>query len=143
MKVIDSFSGEHQFLSNFWYEDVALPDGFLYKTNEHAFQAAKTLSEIQRREILVAPTPGKAKLLGRSVTLRKDWEFIKLNVMLHLTRQKFKNPLLAAKLLATGDAELIEGNHWGDKFWGVCDGEGLNWLGKILMCVRNELEATL
>lgn len=32
-----------------------------------------------------------------------------------------------------------EGNTWGDKFWGVCDGEGENHLGKLLMEVRAEL----
>lgn len=41
-------------------------------------------------------------------------------------------------LLNTGEAELIEGNTWGDKFWGaVWDKElgwvGQNWLGKLLM----------
>lgn len=139
MSRIDSFSGEHRFLSNFWYSEVAFAN-MLYPTNEHAFQAAKTNSQMERYEILTAESPGKAKLLGRSVTLRDDWEFIKLHVMLNLNRQKFQfNNDLKAKLLATGDAELIEGNHWGDKYWGVCAGEGTNYLGRILMCVRGEL----
>lgn len=38
-----------------------------------------------------------------------------------------------------GDAELIEGNTWGDRIWGVCDGVGENRLGKILMRVRAEM----
>jgi predicted NAD-dependent protein-ADP-ribosyltransferase YbiA (DUF1768 family) len=42
-------------------------------------------------------------------------------------------------LLLTGDCELVEGNTWGDKFWGVCDGEGENHLGKLLMKIRAEL----
>jgi hypothetical protein len=42
-------------------------------------------------------------------------------------------------LLLTGDEELIEGNFWGDVFWGVCNGVGKNHLGKILMEVRSEL----
>ena len=33
----------------------------------------------------------------------------------------------------------IEGNTWNDTFWGVCNGQGQNWLGKILMLVRSEL----
>jgi hypothetical protein len=52
---------------------------------------------------------------------------------------KFQDPELKTKLLATGDAELIEGNWWGDVYWGVCNGEGRNELGKILMQVRDEL----
>lgn len=41
-------------------------------------------------------------------------------------------------LLKTGDEELVEGNTWGDTFWGVCKGKGRNELGKILMKVREE-----
>jgi predicted NAD-dependent protein-ADP-ribosyltransferase YbiA (DUF1768 family) len=44
-------------------------------------------------------------------------------------------------LLETGDAELIEGNDWGDTFWGVCGGKGNNFLGKLLMEVRKELRS--
>ena len=52
-------------------------------------------------------------------------------------RCKFQVPELREKLLATGDEELIEGNWWNDKFWGVCKGEGCNMLGLILMEVRD------
>ena len=62
--------------------------------------------------------------------------------MLRFLRDKFKpGSELAGKLLNTGDAELVEGNHWGDRYWGVCDGEGQNKLGKLLMQVRGELRA--
>jgi predicted NAD-dependent protein-ADP-ribosyltransferase YbiA (DUF1768 family) len=50
-----------------------------------------------------------------------------------------QNEDIKGKLLATGDTELIEGNTWGDTFWGVCRGEGTNWLGKLLMEVRTEI----
>jgi hypothetical protein len=40
------------------------------------------------------------------------------------------------KLLATEYVELIEGNNWGDTFFGVCNGEGENWLGRLLMNLR-------
>ena len=61
--------------------------------------------------------------------------------MEEIVRAKFgQNPVLADKLLATGDTLLIEGNTWGDKFWGVDTrvGQGENHLGKILMKVRAE-----
>ena len=38
-------------------------------------------------------------------------------------KAKFTDPMLAEMLLATGDAELIEGNNWGDCYWGRVDGE--------------------
>ena len=50
--------------------------------------------------------------------------------------------VLAQKLIETGNAKLVEGNCWGDKFWGVCKGEGKNNLGLILMKVRGELSGT-
>jgi hypothetical protein len=58
---------------------------------------------------------------------------------LELLAQKFSYPYYRDLLLATGDAELIEGNVWNDVFWGVCNGIGKNWLGKLLMQVREVL----
>ena len=46
---------------------------------------------------------------------------------------------LTDALLATGDEKLVEGNTWGDRYWGVCDGNGLNKLGGILERVRENL----
>ena len=60
--------------------------------------------------------------------------------MRDVLRLKFADEVMAAKLLATGDAELVEGNTWGDRFWGVSGGNGLNWLGRLLMEVRSDLK---
>ena len=60
--------------------------------------------------------------------------------MKEIVTAKFQqHPILAKKLLATGDTELIEENNWGDTIWGTVDGAGQNLLGKILMGVRQEL----
>ncbi len=61
--------------------------------------------------------------------------------MLDLLRIKFTIPTLRERLLATGDQTLIEGNTWGDTYWGVCRGVGLNNLGTLLMQVREECRA--
>ena len=62
---------------------------------------------------------------------------VKVKLMFVLVTEKFKqNPELKQKLLETGNQELIEGNTWNDTFWGVCNGQGQNWLGKILMLVN-------
>jgi len=138
---ITSFYGEHRFLSNFFMIPVTL-DGVEYPSTEHAFQAAKTLDSKEREKVRKAPTCGKAKRMGRTVTLRADWDQIRLGIMKDLVRQKFSAktyPDMAEKLLATGEAVLVEGNTWRDTFWGVCDGKGENHLGKILMEVREEL----
>lgn len=137
MKKIDSFQGAYRFLSNFWPAKVVL-DGAEYSSVEHAYVAAKTTNKTARNDI-ADMTPGQAKRYGRTLKLRPDWEKIKLTVMEDLVRQKFKHPNLARLLQATDDAELVEGNTWGDTFWGVCKGQGQNHLGKILMRVRSEL----
>jgi len=137
--VIGHFVGPYRFLSNFFPAEIEL-DGEIYPTVEAAFQARKTLDPDERAKIRVAKTPGVAKRLGRRVKLVPDWEKIKITVMTDLVRQKFtRHRALAAELLATWDQKLVEGNTWRDHFWGVCDGYGLNWLGKILMKVRDEL----
>ncbi len=137
-EIIDKFAGKYRWLSNFWGAEVQY-DGVAYPTTEHAFQAAKTENLGQRRHVRKASGPQEAKRLGRQVTLRPEWESMKDEVMLDLNRQKFRDPELRAKLLATGDATLVEGNYWNDTYWGVCRGKGKNRLGKILMRVRDEI----
>lgn len=135
---IDSFDGPYRFLSNFFpLTPQILVDGIYYRTVEHAFQAQKTLNETERIWICNAVTPGMAKRIGRTVTLRSDWGEYRLPLMGRLLRQKFSDPVLRDALIETGDAELTEGNTWGDRFWGV-DGIGENHLGKLLMKLRDE-----
>ena len=142
--MIDSFEGKYAFLSNF-YEHPIQYNGITYPTNEHFFQAMKSLKEEERKMIAAAPTPGKAKRLGRAITLRSDWELVKYDMMLLGLRLKFCDKELRSKLRATGDEILIEGNWWHDNTWGDCSCEqckyvyGRNELGKLLMQVRNEI----
>jgi ribA/ribD-fused uncharacterized protein len=139
MTTIDRFTGDHDFLSNFHPSPIEV-DGILYPTVEHAFQAATTAIPEEKQALAETTTPGSAKRLGRKVQLRSDWEQVKVGIMEELVRLKFTtHPDLGEQLLATGDAELVEGNNWNDRFWGVCRGKGQNQLGKILMKVRSEL----
>lgn len=136
---ISSFQGKYRFLSNFYPAPVKLDD-IEYPTVEHAYQAAKTFDPTQRFLVCIAPSPGRAKAAGRHLSLRSDWEQVKLEVMENLLRQKFRKNPLRTMLIETGDAELIEGNEWGDTYWGVCNGEGQNHLGQLLMKIRNNLK---
>lgn len=138
VEVIREFQGQFRFLSNFYPAEVEL-DEVTYPTVEHAYQAAKTRDLLLRRGIRNAQRPGLAKRWGRSIRPRSDWEEVKVGIMHQLVKQKFSREPLKSQLLATGDAELIEGNTWGDKFWGKFCGEGENHLGRILMEVREEL----
>jgi len=139
MTTIDSFRGDFRFLSNFWMKDVMF-EGMCYPSTEHAFQAAKTRDHAKRVEIRNAKTCRDAKRMGRTVLLRDEWELVKDRVMLEVLREKFKDGFEKDALLATEQAELVEGNTWGDTYWGVCKGTGKNMLGKLLMQVREELQ---
>ena len=139
--MIDSFVGEYSFLSNFYKVNFEF-DGRLFHNSEAAFQAAKTFSGSER-DLIAEMTPNEAKKMGRSVTLRRDWEEIKDLVMFNVCFAKFsQNPSLMRRLLDTGTEELIEGNTWHDNYWGDCkcpkcaDKEGRNQLGKTLMQLR-------
>jgi len=137
--MIEEFQNKYRFLSNFYYSPVEY-EGIIYPSNEHAFQAAKTLDIETRKIMSKINTPDEVKHYGRRVDLRKDWEDVKLQVMYDIVKIKFfSNEILKRKLIDTYDEELVEGNYWNDFYWGICKGKGENHLGKILMKVREEL----
>ncbi len=135
--MIDKFREEYFFLSNF-YEAPVTFEGLTYTNNEAAFQAQKCINPKDRIRFTTM-SPSEAKKEGRKVSLRKDWEYIKVSVMSGLLKAKFdQNPDLKEKLLDTDDEYLIEGNTWGDRIWGQVDGQGKNLLGKLLMNLRSD-----
>lgn len=141
---IQKFDDEFAFLSNF-YPSPIIVKGKEYPTVEHLFQAFKTTDPREREQVRLQTTPGKAKQMGRKVTLRKNWFKIRKSVMSWCIKLKFQNPELQQKLLNTGNQKLIEGNYWHDNFWGVCScnkcgKRGKNMLGRILMQERENLQ---
>ena len=134
---IESFSGEYRWLSNFWPAPIEY-EGMEFPTTEHAYQACKSENGGERLTISRLATSGQAKKAGTRIR-HPDPNFDKLKVMLEINRLKYEIPELREKLLATGDEEIIEGNTWGDVFWGVCKGVGENHLGRILMQIRDEI----
>lgn len=139
--MINEFKGEYRFLSNFFMTDVVY-EGQVWPSSEHAYMAAKTTCSMTRALINSAPTPGEAKKIGRKIQLRDGWEGMKQQVMQQILMDKFsRNSIIRQKLLDTGDQQLVEGNWWGDKIWGVClkTNQGKNLLGHTLMTVRQLL----
>jgi ribA/ribD-fused uncharacterized protein len=138
---IDKFDGRYGFLSNFYPARITYM-GMHGATLEHVYQASKATSPMARATILACETAGQAKRKGARVKLRDDWtEETRIVIMLDLLRLKFAIPGLRKQLLDTGSAWLVEGNTWGDEFWGVCRGRGKNILGLLLMQVRAEIKA--
>lgn len=119
-------------------------DGLIWPTVENYYQAAKYV-DIDYRTQIRSAQPRAAIELGRKpkgVQIRSDWnDEFKLQVMRKAVRAKFtQHAGLRDLLLSTGDAFIAE---HGDKddFWGDGgDGHGQNWLGRILMELRDELK---
>lgn len=134
---INEFRGKYAFLSNLYPCPVTV-DGITFLCSEAAFQAQK-LPAAQRNSFAMMDG-SKAKREGRKVALSANWEEVKQQVMYSVVKAKFmQNPDLAARLLDTGEQTLIEGNTWNDTYWGVCNGQGQNVLGRTLMKIRAEL----
>lgn len=142
---IDNFHcPEFRFLSNFYYSPFRI-DGVIFPTVEHYYQSMKTLDDDEKRKIIEEPSPKKVKRMGKTVSLRKDWNKIKYSVMLTGVREKFfQNDVIKQKLIKTSPRFLEEGNYWHDNEWGNCrcmkcrNITGKNWLGIILMKVRDD-----
>ena len=146
---ITRFEAGHRFLSNFFPLPIPLViGGIRYITIEHAYQSFKTLDVRRREWVASAPTPGVAKRRGRQVALRDYWSAARVTIMASLLTLKFSQPELYDKLVATGRREIVEGNSWGDVFWGARLSEltdttetwvGENTLGESLMLLRTRL----
>jgi N-glycosidase YbiA len=119
-------------------------DGLRWPTVEHYFQAQKFAGTPHVEAIRQAPSPMVAARMGRARArpLRSDWDLVKDEIMLRAVRAKFAQYAdLAALLLSTGDALIVERSRR-DGYWGAgADGSGANRLGQILMTVRAELRA--
>ncbi len=141
--MIAGFRGEYSFLSNFHpFERPLVFEGISYKTVEHFYVAMKTKNKRIRKLVALHPSKG-LKEFGRNITLRDDWEDVKVSFMLQALRWKFSkyNPTLRRKLVFTKDEYLREDNTWRDTFWGFCvkTCRGKNNLGKLLMQIRSEI----
>jgi N-glycosidase YbiA len=146
------------FLSHFWPAPIVI-DAREWPTAEHYYQAQKSTDPGYREAIRQAATPARAKKLAakphapqrishrswsrtNGTLLREDWFEVKLDIMRRADHAKFiQHPDLTAALLATEDTELVEDSPF-DPYWGIGrNGQGLNWAGRVLMEIRQELAA--
>ena len=136
--MIDKFRGSFGLLSNMSACKI-IANGYEFNSLENAYQSCKCKNQ-EDIKLFVNITPVRAKELGNQITIKDNWDDIKLEVMENLVYQKFsKNDKLKFLLLMTGNEKLIERNKYGDTFWGISNGVGENNLGKILMKVRQQL----
>lgn len=146
--VVPEFKGEYFFLSNF-YQSVFEWRNKKFFCGEQAFQYAKTwypkdgeslkCKDLGMR-LMDTGNPSTAKKYGREIPLDVEtWDARRVSIMREIIHAKFSTggTNLVGQLLNTGVMLLVEGNDWGDTFWGRSrvDGKivGLNTLGTILM----------
>lgn len=99
------FSGEYEFLSNF-YPCQIVYNGITYPSVEHAYQAAKTKNIKDKKRIAACLQASTAKMIGREIKPKDNWDEIKFKIMLSLVAQKFyKHKHLREKLISTKDGE--------------------------------------
>lgn len=130
------FKKEHYFLSSFYPCDIYYC-GLIFPSAENAFQAAKC-TDPSDVSYFVTCTPKEAKNRGKSINTWEYWGIMRVVIMRNLIREKFSDPVLAKLLDDTQNIRLVEHNYWHDYFWGVCNGNGKNCLGKLLMEIRRE-----
>lgn len=139
--VINEFKGVYRWLSNFAPADVVFR-GVQYPTVENAYQSAKkddTTWSIRCQMF----SPAQAKKESRSLCMiHPDWDTMKIGVMFSLLVQKYNSEPYRSRLLKTGSTQIIEGNTWGDVFWGVDlkTGKGQNILGRMIMVIRTSIQ---
>lgn len=152
---ITRFRDSYFFLSNFsqhtfWWNGHECP------TAEHAYQAAKCLHHRDASRIILLSSAAGAKAAGQKVKVREgwwDWDQaadmpVRVTYMYQILRCKFTQHHhfgddLREMLLGTWGKWLYEGNDWGDMYWGVVNRKkngmvGENWLGRVLMQIRDE-----
>lgn len=168
--MITAFRGTWWFLSSFAQVPCAVPwfrigdSDLIAPTREHGYQASKAGDWQQARWVLDAATPSEAKRRGRQVSTWPGWEYRRREVMLELILAQFRNPSPRVMLAGTAGETLVEGNTWGDAYWGAVPvtagiiypgGNGPpplwkpdeadprtwlcgdNWLGRVLMMARD------
>lgn len=134
------FRNEYWFLSNMFPAEMKV-NGLTFTCAEACFQSFKT-TDLEERKRFQDLNGFEAKKLGRRISIRPNWNEIRLEVMYLVVKAKFRqHPELTDKLIRTcnrPNIEIVEDNTWGDKFWGRCNGIGENNLGKILTKIMTE-----
>ncbi|XP_078156295.1 cytidine/deoxycytidylate deaminase family protein [Carex rostrata] len=142
--------------SNFSAHPIEMPcengERTVWPSVEHYYQAHKFVgvdSPVAREfveKIKTANSPEEAARMGRRLQrehpklVRADWESTKIDVMYRALKCKFLTyPHLNTMLCSTAGSVLVEASPH-DLFWGGGrEGEGLNYLGRLLMQLRSEV----
>ncbi|ABM97063.1 NADAR family protein [Methylibium petroleiphilum] len=149
--------------SNLFRREILIA-GRTFATTEHAYQALKPRDARVRDWLLAAPAPSllaiaahtlpsesadPTEIMARTADAllgfhtRPGWSRLRFPWMLRCLDAKFdQHPDLAELLLSTGDSAIIEAGRIDDdagRRWGIVNGRGSNYLGRMLQRVRHRL----
>lgn len=120
-----------------------------FPTAEHAYQHGKPRNPEVRAWLMAAPTPSLLAMAAHGLyswDIAPGWSKGRRERMLRVVEAKFFQHVdLAEILLSTGDARIVETatvDNEVNRRWGEVNGKGENWLGLILMQVREWIRFT-
>jgi len=131
--------------------------GITYNCAEQWMMASKArhFGDLKSLDLIMKEQdPAKQQKLGRGVTPydEDEWNMVaKAYVFIGNSAKFSQHPDLKQKLLDTGDKILVEASpfdkKWGvgldksdDRIWDKSQWQGANWLGEVLMAVRDLLD---
>lgn len=121
-------------------------EGVRFPTAEHAYQFGKPRDQDVRDWLMAAPSPALLAMAAHGLypwDIMPGWSKMRLERMRAVVEAKFLQNLdLGGILLSTGNARIVECgtvDNAVNRRWGEVNGKGQNWLGLILMGVRERL----
>lgn len=115
-----------------------------FKSVENAYMFAKNPNNEEWLNKCLSMSPGDVKKASKLISIREDWDSVKLSIMYELLKQKFTQEPFRTNLIETRNENIVEGNRWNDTFWGVdiknTPNVGENWLGRLIMDIRTKIK---
>lgn len=141
-----------------WFPSDIEIDGINYCTAEQFMMAMKADyfgDDETKRKIMATQNPSEQKALGRQVANfdKEAWDAVSRGYVYQANMVKFSSPSLNRFLKDTKDKIIVEASPY-DRIWGIgravddprsldkSQWRGTNWLGEVLMKVRNDLKET-
>jgi len=141
-----------------WYPSLFEVEGIKYNCTEQYMMVKKAGlfgDENAQLKIMASDDPREQKRIGRTVEnfVPERWNVVAKDIVFRANMAKFtQNPECFAYMMNIGDQEIVEASPE-DTIWGIglsaddpdaydkTKWKGTNWLGEVLMMVRDVLKS--